>query len=111
MKAYEDVLYEQWRQQVEAALPSLLKKNLIVRQDVSKSEAESTGSSVEKSESADDASTGSNSAFCSFPTGGLRREAILYTPLQFLWGYSYCSFQRETRHRAHHFGSFRGGGG
>jgi len=29
MKAYEDLLYERWRQQVEATLPTLLKKNLL----------------------------------------------------------------------------------
>jgi len=29
MKAYEDLLYEQWRQQVEATLPILLKRNLL----------------------------------------------------------------------------------
>ena len=31
MRAYEDQLYEQWRQQVEAALPSLLKRNLLAK--------------------------------------------------------------------------------
>ena len=31
MKAYEDVLYEQWRQQVEATLPTLLKHNLLAK--------------------------------------------------------------------------------
>lgn len=31
MKAYEDKLYEQWKDNVEAILPSLLKKNLLVK--------------------------------------------------------------------------------
>ena len=31
MKAYEDSLYEQWRENVEAILPSLLKRNLLVK--------------------------------------------------------------------------------
>jgi len=31
MKAYEDLLYEQWRRQVEAVLPTLLKRNLLVK--------------------------------------------------------------------------------
>jgi len=34
MKAYEDLLYEQWRQQVEVTLPVLLKKNLLARPEV-----------------------------------------------------------------------------
>jgi len=33
MKAYEDLLYEQWRQQVEATLPTLLKRNLLAISD------------------------------------------------------------------------------
>jgi len=33
MKAYEDLLYEQWRQQVEATLPVLLKRNLLAKLD------------------------------------------------------------------------------
>jgi len=44
MKAYEDLLYEQWRQQVEATLPILLKRNLLAKPD--------TAGSV-KSESSD----------------------------------------------------------
>ena len=31
MKAYEDHLYEEWRTQVEIALPGLLKRNLLVK--------------------------------------------------------------------------------
>lgn len=31
MKAYEDQKYEQWRDHVEQVLPSLLKRNLIVK--------------------------------------------------------------------------------
>ena len=31
MKAYEDHLYEMWKDQVEAVLPGLLKKNLLVK--------------------------------------------------------------------------------
>lgn len=31
MKAYEDQKYEQWRDHVEQILPSLLKRNLIVK--------------------------------------------------------------------------------
>ena len=30
MKAYEDLLYDRWRDKVEAVLPTLLKKNLLV---------------------------------------------------------------------------------
>jgi len=33
MKAYEDLLYEQWRRQVEATLPTLLKRNLLAMAD------------------------------------------------------------------------------
>ena len=33
MKAYEDLLYERWRQQVEVTLPVLLKKNLLTKQE------------------------------------------------------------------------------
>jgi len=29
MKAYEDLLYERWRQQVESVLPTLLKRTLL----------------------------------------------------------------------------------
>lgn len=38
MRAYEDQLYEQWRQQVEAVLPSLLKRNLLSKPDKAGSE-------------------------------------------------------------------------
>ena len=31
MKAYEDQLYEQWRENVEAVLPALLKRNLLIK--------------------------------------------------------------------------------
>ena len=31
MKAYEDHLYEQWRENVEAILPALLKRNLLIK--------------------------------------------------------------------------------
>ena len=31
MKAYEDHLYEQWKEGVEAVLPSLLKRNLLIK--------------------------------------------------------------------------------
>lgn len=31
MKAYEDSLYEQWKENVEAILPSLLKRNLLIK--------------------------------------------------------------------------------
>ena len=31
MKAYEDQKYEQWKDHVEQILPSLLKKNLIIK--------------------------------------------------------------------------------
>ncbi len=31
MKAYEDHLYEEWKAQVEAVLPGLLKRNLLVK--------------------------------------------------------------------------------
>ncbi len=31
MKAYEDHLYEQWRDNVEQVLPSLLKRNLLIK--------------------------------------------------------------------------------
>ena len=31
MKAHEDRLYEAWKDQVEAVLPSLLKKNLLIK--------------------------------------------------------------------------------
>ena len=31
MKSYEDHLYDQWREQVEGILPSLLKRNLLIK--------------------------------------------------------------------------------
>ena len=31
MKAYEDHLYEEWKTQVEVMLPSLLKRNVLVK--------------------------------------------------------------------------------
>ena len=33
MKAYEDRLYEQWKVQVQSALPALLKRNLLAKPD------------------------------------------------------------------------------
>ena len=34
MKGYEDRLYEQWKEQVQSALPSLLKRNLLAKPDL-----------------------------------------------------------------------------
>lgn len=31
MKSYEDMKYEQWKEQVEQVLPSLLKRNLLIK--------------------------------------------------------------------------------
>jgi len=53
MKAYEDLLYEQWRQQVEATLPTLLKKNLLAISDF----AAAASSSVKSASSSISAET------------------------------------------------------
>jgi len=46
MKAYEDLLYERWRQQVEATLPVLLKKNLLAKPETEQSESSEGTSAI-----------------------------------------------------------------
>jgi len=56
MKAYEDLLYEQWRQQVEATLPTLLKRNLLALPDAAATSVKfdvSTSDAAEKAHHAD----------------------------------------------------------
>jgi len=59
MKAYEDLLYEQWRQQVEATLPSLLKRNLLAKPGSVKPDTKA-GETGGEAENAD----GSNAFYC-----------------------------------------------
>ena len=40
MKAYEDRLYEQWKVQVQSALPALLKRNLLAKPDLNNSSSD-----------------------------------------------------------------------
>lgn len=50
MKAYEDRLYEQWREQVEAILPSLLKRNVLVKPQIKEPSVAGEELGAEKSE-------------------------------------------------------------
>ena len=50
MKAYEDSLYEQWKENVEAILPSLLKRNLLIKPADRAAMLPPEGDGAEKSE-------------------------------------------------------------
>lgn len=53
MKAYEDVQYAQWHHEVETKLPSLLKRNLLAKPDVSASSTMIIKVDVETGEKSD----------------------------------------------------------